>query len=136
VKAVTLNITEFMKPKTPKIIYWIVTVLFALMMLADGFAGALRVAGAKEALAYLGYPEYLSTIIGIAKILGAIAILQTVFRAVKEWAYAGFVVLFIGAFASHFFVGSGFGFLSLPVIMLAIVFLSYFLWRKIETEKL
>jgi len=46
------------------------------------------------------------------------------------------VVLFIGAFASHFFVGSGFGFLILPVIMLAIVFLSYFLWRKIETEKL
>lgn len=125
-----------MKPKTPKIIYWIVTGLFALMMLLDGFAGALRVTGAKEALANIGYPEYLSTIIGIAKILGAVAILQSVFRTIKEWAYAGFVFLFIGAFASHAFAGSAIGFLILPVIMLAIVFLSYFLWKRIETEKL
>jgi hypothetical protein len=125
-----------MKPKTPKIIYWIVTVLFALMMLLDGFAGALRVTGAKEALAYLGYPEYLSTIIGIAKIFGAVALLQPIFRTIKEWAYAGFVFLLIGAFGSHAFTGSGFGFLVLPIIMLAIVFLSYFLWKRIETEKL
>ncbi len=125
-----------MKPKTPKIIYWIVTILFALMMLLDGFAGALRVQGAKEALAQLGYPEYLSTIIGVAKIFGAIALLQNVFRTVKEWAYAGFAFVCIGAFASHAFSGSGIGFIILPIIMLAIVFLSYFLWRKIESEKL
>ena len=104
--------------------------------LSNGFAGALRVVGAKEALAQLGYPEYLSTIIGVAKILGAIAIMQNVFRPIKEWAYAGFAFVFIGAFASHAFVGSGSGFLILPIIMLAIVFLSYFLWRKIESEKL
>jgi hypothetical protein len=106
------------------------------MMFADGIAGALRVAGAKEALAYLGYPEYLSTIIGIAKILGAVAVLQNVFHAIKEWVYAGFTFIFIGAFGSHFFVGSGIGYLILPIIMLSIVFLSYFLWKKIESEKL
>lgn len=110
--------------------------MFVLMMLPDGLAGLLRVAGAKEALAYLGYPEYLSTIIGIAKIFGVIAILQPVFRAVKEWAYAGFTFIFTGAFASHAFVGSGLGFLIIPVIMQGILFLSYFLWRKIEAENL
>jgi uncharacterized membrane protein YphA (DoxX/SURF4 family) len=125
-----------MKPKTVKIIYWILTVVFALMMLADGFAGALRVAGAKEALAYLGYPEYLSTIIGIAKILGAVAILQPVFRTVKEWAYAGFTFVFLGGSASHLFTGSGPGLIILPLVILGIMFLSYFLWRKIETENL
>jgi hypothetical protein len=127
---------KFMKPKTVKIIYWVATGLFALMLLPDGFAGLLRVAGAREALAYLGYPEYLSTILGIAKIFGVVAILQTVFRAVKEWAYAGFTFIFIGAFASHAFVGSGIGFLIIPVVMLGILFLSYFLERKIYTEKL
>ncbi len=135
-RAGTLNFKNSMKPKTLKVIYWIVTVLFALMMLLDGFAGALRVTGAKEALANLGYPEYLSTIIGIAKILGAVAILQNVFRTIKEWAYAGFAFMFIGAFASHTFSGSVIGFIILPIIMLAIVFLSYFLWKGIETEKL
>lgn len=125
-----------MKPKTPTKIYWIVTFLLALMMLLDGFAGALRVQGAKEALAQLGYPEYLSTIIGVAKIFGAIALLQNVFRAIKEWAYAGLAFAFIGAFASHVFVGSSIGFIILPIVMLAIVLLSYFLWIKFELEKL
>ncbi|MEP6903593.1 MAG: DoxX family protein [Actinomycetota bacterium] len=125
-----------MKPRTAQIIYWIVTVLFALMMLLDGITGALREEGGKEALAYLGYPEYLLTILGIAKILGAIAVLQTVFRTIKEWAYAGFAFVFIGGFASHGFVGSGIGFLFLPILMLAVMFVSYFLWRKIESEKL
>src|SRR5215203_4118271 len=125
-----------MKPKNVKIIYWISTALFALLMLADGLAGAFRVAGAKEALAYLGFPEYLSTILGIAKIMGAIALLQPVFRTIKEWAYAGFAFVFVGAFFSHFFVGSGAGYLIVPLIMLSLMVLSYFLWKKIETEKL
>ncbi len=125
-----------MKSRTVKVAYWIVTVLFALIMLLDGFAGALRVEGGREALAYLGYPEYCLTILGFAKILGAISILQTVFRTIKEWAFAGFTITFIGAFASHAFVGSGIGLLILPIVMLAIMFVSYFLWRKIESEKL
>jgi hypothetical protein len=125
-----------MKRKSVKIVYWILTLLFALMMFLDGLAGAFRVAGATEALAYLGYPAYLSTILGIAKIMGSAALLQPVFYAVKEWAYAGFTFIFTGAFASHFFAGSGFGFLILPLIMLAIMFLSYFLWRKLESEEL
>ncbi len=122
--------------KNAKVIYWILTTLFVLMMILDGLAGVLHVTGADEALAYLGYPAYLSTIIGFAKILGAIALLQPGFRTVKEWAYAGFAFIFIGAFWSHFSVGSGFGFLSVPLIMLAIMFLSYFLLRKVEGEKL
>lgn len=135
-QVIILNFKNFMKPKAPKIIYWIVTVLFALMMLLDGFAGALRIAGAKEALAQIGYPEYLSTILGIAKISGAIAVLQTAFRTLKEWAYAGFTFIFIGAFASHAFVSEGSGLLIPPIFMLAIMFASYFLWKKVETENL
>jgi uncharacterized membrane protein YphA (DoxX/SURF4 family) len=125
-----------MKTKTVKIIYWSITILLALMMLMDGAAGALRVTDAKEALANLGYPEYVATITGIAKILGAIAILQPIFRTLKEWAYAGFVFIFISASASHAFVGSSFGFIILPLVMLAFFFLSYYLWKKIELEKI
>lgn len=125
-----------MKSRTIKIIYRVITFLFVLMMLADGIAGTLRVEGTKEALDNLGYPLYLATITGIAKLLGAVAILQPIFRTIKEWAYAGFVFTFFGAFFSHLFAGSGAGFFIVPIIMLAIVFLSYFLWRKIELEKL
>lgn len=125
-----------MKPRTLKVAYWIVTVLFALIMIFDGLAGVLRVEGGKEALAQIGYPEYLLTIVGIAKILGAIGIFQTIFLTIKEWAYAGFTFLFIGAFASHFFSGSIIGFQILPIVLLVITFVSYFLWKKTELEKL
>lgn len=88
-----------MIPKTIKIIYWSVTGLFILAMLLDEIAGVLRVKGGKEALAHLGYPMYFLTILRTAKILGAIAILQTKFQTIKEWAYAGFTFKFISVFA-------------------------------------
>jgi len=92
--------------------------------------------GEKEALAHLGYPEYDLTIFGVAKILGSIAVLQPKFRTIKEWAYAGFTINFIGAFASHAFVGDGIGMLIPPIITLVIMFISYFLWKKIEAANL
>jgi len=125
-----------MKPKTIKIIYWSVTIFFALAMLLDGIVGVMRIEAGKEALAHLGYPEYNLTIFGIAKILGSIAILQPKFRTIKEWAYAGFTINFIGAFASHAFVGDGIGMLIPPVITLVIMFISYFLWKRIESTNL
>ncbi len=125
-----------MKSKTIKIIYWSVTVFFALAMLADGVVGVLRIEGGKEALAHLGYPVYALTIFGVAKILGSIAILQSKFGTIKEWAYAGFTINFIGAFASHAFVGDGSVMLIPPIITLVIMFISYFLWKKIEAANL
>ncbi len=122
-----------MKPKTIKIIYWLVTGLFVLAMFLDGIAGMLRVEAGKEGLAHLGYPMYFLTILGGAKILGAVAILQTKFQTIKEWAYAGFTFNFISAFASHAFVSDGIGMLIPPVVTLVIMFISYFLWKKIES---
>ena len=123
-----------MKSRKIPIIYWIVTILFALSMLFDGIAGVLRVDAGKVALAILGFPEYLLTILGAAKILGSIAIIQPAFRTIKEWAYAGFAFIFIGGCAAHTFTGDGFGMLIPPVIMLVVMFISYFLWKKIESE--
>lgn len=106
------------------------------MMIFDGIAGVLRVEDGKISMSKLGYPEYLLTILGIAKIFGAIALLQPVSHTIKEWAYAGFAFILIGAFVSHAFSGSVVGFLVLPIVLLAIMFVSYFLGRKIESEKL
>lgn len=121
-----------MQSKTGKIIYWFVTGLFVLTMLADGIAGVMRVEGGKESFAHLGYPVYFLTILGTAKILGAIAILQTKFRIISEWAYAGFTFNFISAAASHAFVGDGVGMMIVPIIVLAVMFVSYYFWKKLN----
>ncbi|MBC7488183.1 MAG: DoxX family protein [Cytophagaceae bacterium] len=122
-----------MKPKTINISYWIFTILFCAAMLMDGIAGLMRVQDGKEGLAHLGYPEYLLSIVGIAKVLGVLAILQTKFKVIKEWAYAGFTINFIGASLSHLFVGDSIGMFFMPLVVLAFMFASYYLWKQKES---
>jgi len=112
--------------------YWIATILFALMMIMDGFGGITQQEAGREVLKHLGYPMYLLIITGSAKIIGAIAILQTKFKVIKEWAFAGFAINFIGAFVSRAFVGDEMSLLIPPIVALAIMFIPYFLWKKYD----
>ena len=120
-----------MKTKTTKILYWIFTILLCLMLFADGFGGITQQQAGQDVLKHLGYPMYLLIITGVAKWLALIAILQPNFKVIKEWAYAGVSVNFIGALASRAFVGDSFFETILPIIMLGFMFISYFLWKKI-----
>lgn len=101
-------------------------------MLMGGIGGITRQQTEQEALKHLGYPMYALPIFGFAKILGKIAILQTKFYTIKEWAYAGFAFNFIGAAASRAFVGDGFGLIVAPIAVLAFMFVAYFFWKKYE----
>ena len=124
-----------MKPKTIKIIYWVVTLLFSLFMLYSGISEVMQIEQGKEIMKHLGYPIYVNTIIGVAKILGALAILQWKFKTLKEWAYAGFTIDIIGASASFYFAGDGIVATLMPFIFLAVMFISYFFWKKVERIK-
>ena len=63
----------------------------------------------------LGYPLYFFAILGIWKVLGAIAILVPGFPRLKEWAYAGIFFDLTGAAASCAAVG-GYGAYAFHVI--------------------
>lgn len=121
-----------MKPKTIRITYWVLTILFALAMLADSYGGITQQQAGKDVLQHLGYPMYALIIFGVAKLLGAIAILQTRFKIIKEWAYAGFAFNFIGAIASRAFVHDDLGLLIPPLVMLVILFVTYYFWKKYD----
>lgn len=118
-----------------KWIYWAATAPFLLLMLM----GALRLlAGAApnvEGITQLGYPVYLCKILGTAKLLGVIAIVQGRFRTLKEWAYAGFTFNLLGATASHAFSSDSFGKILTPLIILGFVLISYRLWGKALNAK-
>jgi hypothetical protein len=58
-------------------------------------------------LRHLGYPLYLSGVLGACKLVGAAVIVTPGLGLLKEWAYAGVVILFAGAFVSHLAVGDG-----------------------------
>ncbi len=122
-----------MKPKTIKTLYWVSTIFIALLMLLDGIGGVTQQAAGQEVMKHLGYPMYVLIIFGAFKILGAIAIVQTKYQALKEWAYAGFAFNFIGAAASRALAGDGAGEIIFPLIVLAILLIPYFLWKKYES---
>ncbi|MDQ6635791.1 MAG: DoxX family protein [Gemmatimonadota bacterium] len=118
--------------KTTNVVYWITTALVALMMLQGGVFEILHNQGSVEVMRALGYPDYLNTILGIAKLLGVAAILLPVPRTLREWAYAGFTFDVGGAIASFVESGQVNVTLLIPIVSLALVLTSYWMWRRHE----
>jgi hypothetical protein len=118
-----------MTPKSLRIAYWTSTIVFALLLVMDGLGGIARAEAGVEALTHLGYPLYLLPTTGVAKVLAAIAILQTKFRTVKEWAFAGWAFTCVGAFVSRAAVGDT-AELIYPVAFLAIAAVPYWFWWR------
>ena len=88
-------------------------------------------------MAHLGYPAYLPAILGTAKLLGALALLQNRVPTLREWAYAGFTINLLGATASHLFAGDPLSVAIVPAVLLAPLALSYVLRperRPVRTE--
>jgi hypothetical protein len=83
--------------KKLNIFYWITTGLFSEFMLSTSIPNVLLEAESVKFLTHLGYPEYFIQFIGMAKILGSIAILIPSFVKLKEWAYAGLAFDLLGA---------------------------------------
>ena len=111
--------------KRNKIIYWIATAWLALGMVSTGLVQLVRQAESVEMILALGYPEYLMTILGVTKLLGAPVILLPGLPLLKEWAYAGFFFLMVGAIFSHLTVGAAGD--ALPaVLLLALTVISWY----------
>lgn len=119
-----------MSERTLQVSYWTGTLLFSALLVLEGIGGMTQAEAGKEVLQHLGYPGYFLPLAGFAKLLAAVAILQSRFPTLKEWAFAGFAFTCFGAFFSRAAVGDDAGLLALPVISLAIMFVPYVLWKK------
>jgi hypothetical protein len=84
-----------------------------------------------QALQGLGYPVYLLNLLGTAKIIGVISLLQTRFGTLKEWAYAGFFINLTDASWSHLASGQP---ITAPFILFLILLGSYLLWKQMKAD--
>ena len=101
--------------KTRSIVYWTTTILVAFFM-SGGIAQLVQYrANPHGVVPDLGYPMYFFAILGVWKVLGAIAILVPRYPRLKEWAYAGIFFDLTGAAASCAAVG-GYGAYGFHVI--------------------
>jgi hypothetical protein len=117
------------------IAYWVCTIIIFLM---EGVMPALtsQTEMAKQGISHLGYPAYFGNILVIFKVLGALALLLPIVPAkIKEWAYAGFTFNLIFAFLSHGMVDGFTGLTYFPLVILAILWISYLQYHKIFIQK-
>lgn len=117
--------------KTQKILFWSITGLLSAGMLMSGFMYLSRNPQIVDGFKILGLPMYFITLLGVAKLAGAVALVVPKFEKVKEWAYAGFAFTFIGAVWIHLatstpFVG--------PLIALILLATSYILRKKMLAQ--
>lgn len=90
-----------MTTKVKSIVYWTMTILVALPIGSGGVEQiAQYMANPHGVVPVLGYPLYFFAILGVWKVLGAIAILVPRYPRLKEWAYAGIFFDLTGAAAS------------------------------------
>ncbi len=116
--------------KKTNTLYWIFTILFAGLMLFSAIPDIMVAPDAVKFMSHLGYPNYFTAFIGIAKALGIIAILVPGYPRIKEWAYAGLLFDLIGAVYSQIATD---GFMMPMLLMLAWIIpgvLSYIFYRK------
>ena len=86
--------------------YWGSTALLSVLMVLSGLLDLFRYQPFVEDIRRLGYPEYLLTLLGIAKLFGVPALLYSGTPRLKEWAYAGFAFNLGGAAISLLVSGS------------------------------
>jgi len=114
------------------LIYRIVTGLFSVMIalgVSQYFFNHEVAIGMFQALEF---PPYLIYPMGIAKVLGLIAIWGNFSPTLKEWAYAGFVFNLLLGISAHLNVGDGEAMGA--GIALVFVLVSYFYNRKLTTS--
>jgi hypothetical protein len=115
-------------PRLRTIVYWAVTAPVVLETAVGAEWDLARISYVREIFAHLGYPPYLLTILGIAKVLAVIGLLTPRARRVKEWAYAGVFFVYAGAACSHYAIGDGVDRVAMPVAFAMVTFVSSALW--------
>jgi uncharacterized membrane protein YphA (DoxX/SURF4 family) len=118
--------------KKNKIIFWSATGFLAL---AQGSAGIMNffAPAAEERFKAIGYPHHLLILLGVLEVLGVLALIipKVPFR-LKEWAYAGFVFLYIGALVAHMAVNDSMALTIQPIISFVVLAVSYIYFHKLN----
>lgn len=118
--------------KRDKILYWATTGLTALGFVASSLMYLTRNPELMRSFSQLGYPAYFVMLLGVAKLTGALALLNPWSDKLKEWAYAGFTFTLVGAAWTHIATGTPF---VAPLVFLVLVLASYFFRQRVKMAR-
>ncbi|HTF27924.1 MAG TPA: DoxX family protein [Flavitalea sp.] len=116
--------------KKINIYYWICTGILIPALGIGSVYGIISHPASLIQFTHLGYPGYLAPFLGVARILGLIAIFTPKYPRIREWAYAGLAFDVIGAIYSQIATGQPFMSLFFPLMDVLLLFGSYYLYHK------
>lgn len=120
--------------KFTKLVYWISTSLVVVMMTYSGVL-YLTDPALNAAFLHLGFPDYFRVELALAKFLGAAVLIIPVYSWIKDWAYAGFTIVFISAMLAHGVSGDPGIAVTMPAVFLALHLTSYFSYRALNQRR-
>jgi hypothetical protein len=101
-------------------VYWACTSAIAAEAIVGGVLDLFGYGPYLSILTDLGYPAYLATIMGPAKLASGVIVLAPGLPRLKEWAYAGILVNMLGAAASQVLAGRGMANVVPPLLLAAV----------------
>ncbi|HXS35896.1 MAG TPA: DoxX family protein [Flavipsychrobacter sp.] len=113
--------------KARRIAYWVLTIYLAFesILSATWDFNWLNKGFALGIMKQIGFPSYFLIIKGIGTLLAAPIFLLPRLPLLKEWAYFGTFLIYVGAIASHLLVGDGVAPMIAPIIFLSITVASW-----------
>ena len=105
--------------------YWVVTTIVVSECVVGGAMDLFHMSPFYPMMIDLGYPDYLATILGTAKLLAAVVLLAPRLPRLKEWAYAGVMINMVGAAASHIAMHRSLSNLVAPAMFAVLTLLSW-----------
>jgi DoxX-like family len=123
--------TKHMIMQKNNILYWLTTSIISAMALSAAYAYFFNPT-LPAAFQEFGFPDWFRKELGVAKVLGALALLiPQVPTKFKEWAYAGFTINFLSAAMLHFSTGHPMKDVATPIVLTLILWASnYFYYKK------
>jgi len=121
-----------MSDKALKITYWVATSVFVVALSWSAIQYLVEAPKMVATITGLGYPVYFMKLLGVAKLLGVVAIVIGRFETLKEWAYAGFAFDLIAASVSHVAMDDPAWKAAVPLAFLALLMVSYAAWKRLH----
>ena len=123
-----------LKMKSTKIIYWISTIILALMLLSGAFFINSKMA--IDGMHHLGLPEWFRWEVSIGHIIGGLLLVLPVGPRLKEWNYVALGIDYISASIAYFAVDGIAAASFFPLIDMVILIVSYVCYHKLKESAL
>ncbi|GAB3921711.1 hypothetical protein GCM10029976_009150 [Kribbella albertanoniae] len=87
------------------IAFWVSTVVVLAELVAGSVWNLATIDWVEMQMSHLGYPHFFAYVLGACHVAAAAAIIAPGFGRLKDWAYAGTVLMWLGAVVSHLTTG-------------------------------